>query len=723
MRFFMKKSVRLVGLILLILLLVNQPSHFYAGAMQQQPQPGPGKKFVVTPFGPIEVDISDPRPGIAFGPPLQPEPAAPAAVQPPAAPVQPGAAQTPPAGPQPQGDQSVNVQLNFNNADLHQVVRLIGNILAINYVIDPTVRGSVNMNTAGNVRRSDLFGILEAILKMNGATMVKADNFYQIVPANTAVRMPLEVQNAQPGVAPDDQIVLQIVAMKFVASEEMAKLLTPYISEAGNIVAQGSVLLITDRRSNLRKLLEVIDVFDTRAFQGERVRILPIKNNRVKDVVDDLKTVFSGYALSTNTAIRFLPIERMNSVLVVTPNPDVFTEVERWLDRLDQPIQTAGLRNYVYRAKNAKALDIQRVLLELYATDVIVQTPQPVAPPPTTSNPPVAVNPAGPNGMANTSPAAPNAQPATGFVSARLGGQLRIVADPINNALVIQATPQDYQTLERTIQELDVLPRQVLIDAQIYEVNLDHSLSLGLSAILQNKGTLAADQKVPNAQTTASFAAATGLQATTFAFVGRTRELVAFLNASENRGRIRTLSAPSILVSNNATASVQIGAEIPVPTSSAASGAQQNGSTLFAQTIQFRDTGVILGVTPQINEGGNVTLVIAQEVSQATANTTSAINAPVIGKSAVRSTIVVQNGETIPLTGFMRDSDSLTRNRVPLLGTIPVAGWLFGNTSKSNTRSEIIVLITPHVVSTVDERAAAAEELKAKLKETQRLIN
>src|SRR6185436_18533779 len=113
----------------------------------------------------------------------------------------------------------------------------------------------------------------------------------------------------------------------FVAADEMARLLGPYISEAGHIAAQGGVLLITERRSNLRKLLEIVDEFDTRAFQGERVRILPIKNNRVKDVVDDLKTVFSGYALSTNTAIRFLPIERMNSVLVITPNPDVFAEV------------------------------------------------------------------------------------------------------------------------------------------------------------------------------------------------------------------------------------------------------------------------------------------------------------------------------------------------------------------------------------------------------------
>jgi general secretion pathway protein D len=225
-----------------------------------------------------------------------------------------------------------------------------------------------------------------------------------------------------------------------------------------------------------------------------------------------------------------------------------------------------------------------------------------------------------------------------------------------------------------------------------------------------------------NPQTTASFTSA-GLAATTFAFIGRTRELVAFLNASENRSRIRTLSAPSVLVSNNATAEVQIGAEVPVPTSTAASGAQQGGSTLFAQTIAFRNTGVILSVTPQINDGGNVTLAVAQEVSQANPTTTSNLDAPTIAKSSVRSKIVVQNGETIPITGFMRENDVVGRNRVPLLGSIPVAGLLFGNTTKSNVRSELIILLTPHVVTTVDERAVATEELKAKLKELQRVVN
>src|SRR5262249_45413694 len=216
--------------------------------------------------------------------------------------------------------------------------------------------------------------------------------------------------------------------------------------------------------------------------------------------------------------------------------------------------------------------------------------------------------------------------------------------------------------------------------------------------------------------------ATAGLSATTFAFIGRARELVLFLNAQENRSRVRTLSAPSILVSNNAIAQVQVGAEVPIPTTSSVTPVQQSGTNLFAQTIQFRNTGVILSVSPQINEGGSITLTVSQEVSQASTNTTSAIVAPVIAKSAVQSTIVVQDGETIPLTGFMRENEQLTRNRVPLLGDIPIAGAFFGNTNKSTTRSELIVLITPHVVTTVDERAAAAAELKARLKETQRLI-
>src|SRR5207249_9362984 len=232
-----------------------------------------------------------------------------------------------------------------------------------------------------------------------------------------------------------------------------------------------------------------IDVFDTKVFEGDRVRLFPVKNNLVRDLINDLKSVFAGYGLSdSGGAIRFLPLERMNSILVVTGNPEIFAEVDRWIGRLDQPLATAGLRNYVYRVKNTKASDLQSVLQNLYGR-----------------SPSTAPNAAAPQATPQSAPAQPSvpfptAPPASDTVSSAAPMTLiRIIADTITNSLIIQATPQEWAEIERTLQQLDVLPRQVLIDAQIYEVTLDESLSIGITAFLQN-------QKGPNAisETTAS---------------------------------------------------------------------------------------------------------------------------------------------------------------------------------------------------------------------------
>ena len=602
-------------------------------------------------------------------------------------------------------DAVVPIQLFLDNQDIYQIIQIIGDELGINYIVDPLVRGTVNINTAGTLFRSDLLPILETILRINGATIVQTGNFYEILPANAALRTRLTVQNDFQTLSLDDQFVIQIVRMSFVAASEMSQLLTPYMSEGANIVVHegGNILLVTERRRNLGKLLEIVDIFDTNVFEGERVRLFPIENNLASDMVNDLDTVFSGYALSQASAIRFVAIERLNSILVVSPNAAVFEEVESWLERLDQP--SAGIQNFVYKVQNAKATDIQVVLSQLYATQVqisnLVQaSAESTAAPGQTGT--IAVGAVGGTGAA------------TAFVPS---GNIRIIADQINNALVIQASAQEYAAIEETIRQLDVLPRQVLIDAQIYEVVLDDSIAFGLSAILQNRGTL------QNLQTTASFVGSpASLRVQTFGLIGRSRELLGFLNASENRGRVRTLSAPSVLVSDNMSARFQVGAEVPVPTSSSVTPVQSDGTNLFAQTIQFRPTGVILNVSPQINDGGNVTLVISQEVSQAAANTTSGVAAPVIGTAAVQSTIVVRDGQTIAIAGFIRESNELTRSRLPLLGRIPVLGALFGSTSRSTTRTELIVLITPHVIRNNDDADLATEELMDKLREIQEML-
>jgi general secretion pathway protein D len=676
---------------------------FFVGPASSAQQPN-GQ---ITPFGVIPATQPPPAPAPAPVPAQAPVAQAPPPAAPAAAP-----APQPQAPPASQAtDDVVPISLDLDNTDIYQVIKILAETLKLNYIIDPTIKGTVNIHTSGNLKRSDLLPLLETLLKMNGATMVKIGSFYHIVPVTTALRQPLQVQGAN-AVSGDDQIVIQVVRMKFVSAAEMARLLTPYLGEGANILTHDSdnILLLSERRSNLRKLLELIDVFDSKAFQGDRVRLFPVKSSVVRDLVSDLKLVFAGYGFGENgSAMRFVALERMNAVLAITTNQELFSQVEQWIERLDQPLPSAGLRNYVYKMKNTKATDIQTVLLNLYA--------------------PQAQRPATPGAPGQPAPQQPPFQPSTtpfslpsqtpDVISAAVGNNgIKIISDVVNNFLIIQATPQDWIQIERTLEQLDVLPRQVLIDAQIYEVTLDESLNIGLSATLQNRGTLA------NPQTTASFAGSPpGLAIQTFGFVGRTRELVAFLNSAENRSRVRTVSAPSVLVKDNMVADFTVGADIPVPTSSAiAGGVQSNGSSVFTQTISFRSVGVLLRVRPQINDSGTLTLEVSQEVSQASANTTSSIAAPEIGRSAVNSTIVVENNQTIAIGGFIRENKDVSRSRLPLLGRIPGIGVMFGNTDTSSSRTELVVLITPHVVRTRDELESASDELKGRLREVQKLI-
>jgi general secretion pathway protein D len=628
-----------------------------------------------------------------------------------------GAGQQPPAAAQ--DDQASPIALNIDNTDIYQVIDIIAGALNLNYVVDPAVKGTVNLHTGSTLRRSDLMPILETILKINGATMIQSGNFYQIVPSATAVRQPLSLQ-ASAAISPDDQMVIQVVPMKFVAAVEMERLLMPYLSEGGNITVNtaGNILLVSDRRSNLRKLMEIVNVFDSGEFEGQRVRMLPVKYSVARDLVEELKTIFAGYALSEKaTAIRFVAMERTNEILVVTPNPDVFPVIEKWIGQLDQPLSTAGIRTFIYKAKYSRAIDLQKVLSQLYSS---VSSPSfsPLTLPGAAAGAANAGQQPVPT-AGNPLPVPQLPTPSTPSIQSTGTDSVRIIADEVNNALLIQATQPVYADIEMALRELDIQRRQVLIDAQIYEVALDDSTSFGISAILQNRGTLVRS-------TTASFATPQGegstpsLSVQTFTPIGRARELILFLNAQENRSRIRTLSAPSVLVTDNQQAEFQVGAEVPVPVSSSVTPVQSDGTNLFAQTIQFRNTGVILKVKPQVNDSGGITLEVAQEVSQAGSNTTSGIVAPVIGKSSVNSTIVIDNGQTIALGGFIRENHDSDRSRIPVLGRIPGVGALFGSTTRGHTRTELIILITPHVLRNRNDAELATQELRSKLKEIQK---
>ena len=611
-----------------------------------------------------------------------------------------------------EADETVPIALHLENADLLQVIGIIAAELKINYVVDPDVEGTVNINTLGEVRRADLFPLLQMVLRINGATAVQTGNFYRIVPLTEMQRLPIEpgLDRLAADLPPDDRMVMNIIPLRYFSAADMTKILTPYLSEGGHLLSleQGNILIVTDTSQGMRRLLELAALLDTDTFMGQRVRLYPIEHSAATRVAAELKDVFSAYAFSEEgSGIRFVPLERINSILVVAANPGVFSEVEKWLQRLDQPRQEAGVRTFIYKVENGKAADLASVLGPLLGLSGY-------------GSPTTAAAGAGQSAMTAGAAAGQFATPAALMPATGIAGErshIRIVPDPINNQLVIQATLQEYEQMRETLQELDIVPRQVMIEAKVYEVDLTGALSVGVRAFLQQRS---GEERKP----LGSFGreAPPALNVSVGTLVGMTRELLLFLNAAEAHSQARVISAPSIMASDNLAATINVGTEVPMLTSQAlVGGAQSQGTNLFTNTIQNRDTGVLLTIIPRINSSGLVNLQIQQEVS-APLPPLGSIQSPSIQKRAISTQVVVHDGETLALGGIIQETRTVSKNRVPLLGDIPIIGLLFGNTSLSTQRTELIVLLTPTVIRDRTEARRATTEFRDKLRDLRKIL-
>ena len=300
--------------------------------------------------------------------------------------------------------------------------------------------------------------------------------------------------------------------------------------------------------------------------------------------------------------------------------------------------------------------------------------------------------------------------------SAQTARGIRIVPDMVNNLIVVQSTPQEWEVIRRTLEQLDFPPRQVLIDAQIYEVSLTGALTNGVSAFLRTR-TGDTERKL-----TGGFDSLGRTSLTIGALIGNTRELAAFLVASKDDGRTKVISAPSIIATDNIAATITVGQSVPTLASQGlAAGAQVGGDSLFANTIQNVQTGVSLSITPRINASGIVTLFIDQEVSNPLAPT-GAIQSPSIDRRNVSTQITVEDGTTVAIAGIIQETDIYQRSRVPFLGDIPFIGAAFGSTSVSRSKTELVILMTPRVIYDENEIISASEELQSKLRSLRRLI-
>jgi general secretion pathway protein D len=335
-----------------------------------------------------------------------------------------------------------------------------------------------------------------------------------------------------------------------------------------------------------------------------------------------------------------------------------------------------------------------------------------VAPPPGAQAPP-------PAGGSDQTGRLLGSETAGSAVTAERG--IRVVADPINNLIVVQGTQQEWEVIQRTLQQLDFPPRQVLIQAKVYEVSLTGVLSSGVEAYLARRGgqNTLAERKVLGGFTRGGLS-----NLSLGALVGNTRELAIFLNATQSDGRTRVLSAPSLIATDNIAAQITVGQSVPTLSSQAlAGGAQSDGSSLFTNTISNVQTGVSLSITARVNASGIVTMEVNQEVSSPQAPTSAdAIQSPTIDRRNIRTQITVNDGDTVAIAGVIQETDFYSRSRVPGIGKIPILGGFFGGTSTSKVRTELVVLLTPRVIYDETEFVSASEELKTGLKSLRRVI-
>ncbi|HTP87911.1 MAG TPA: type II secretion system secretin GspD [Candidatus Acidoferrales bacterium] len=707
-------------------------------------------------------------------------------------PAQPGQAGNPaqtnaPASNAPRLDQPGALRLT--NVSLTELIDILAKQLKINYILDPAVKGSVTVYTYGEVKPIDLMQLLETVLRVNGMAMVKVGDLYRIVPVARINQLPLTPNvNLEGKTLPDDErVILNLIFLKYTSATEIANLVKPFLGEGAtlSVYEPANLIIMQDNARSMKRTMDLIALFDSDQLAGQRVRLFEIENSRPSDIQKELDSVFKSYALSDkNQSVKFIAVDRINTLIAVAPNPGIFAKVEEWIKKLDVAVKTSAgqVNSYVYRLKYARSETIAMAIMALYSNNpmalvMLASMAQ--------MNNQVNGGAYGQNGLMNgngygspygmagggmgamgmmgmmgvggmglagmypgmypgtnyasygymppmgTSPIAPQAGTTqTNPADAGLTGQYlgypsygmqtpgpripHVIPNPFDNTVLIQATPQEYEQILGLLRQLDVAPRQVLIDAKIYEVELTGAFSAGVSSFLQQKDT---GSRILNITTGAA-----GLTLNTGALVLRSHELLAAITAAENNTHTRVISAPSIIATDSIAASLNVGEDVPVLTSQAVTGGvQQSGSSLFTNTVSNRSTGVTLSILARVNSSGIVTLVINQNVSSPEAPAAGGIQSPSFSNRSFQTQLTVQDGDTIAIGGIIQESNLQSSAGIPVLHRLPIVGPVFGTKSVSKSRTELVVFLTPRVIYDANQMLEATDEIKSGMKRIQAL--
>lgn len=595
-----------------------------------------------------------------------------------------------------------DITLNFPNADAGVVAKaVLGDLLRLRYTIDPSVNAKINLVSAAPVARASVLDLFEKALRAANLALVPQGKGYQITATNSAGAIGT-IGAGQTGYG------TEIVNLQFVNAEELKRLLDSLLpGTVSSIDSTRNTMVVAGTTGQRAAVRDILKQFDVNWLRNMSFALFVPQRTDARLITPELDKLINDANAPTRGLVRLISMEKLNGILAISAQPQYLEDVRRWVDILDREGQNNERRLFVYTVQNGRARDLATTLNAAFGLSG--QSGATTASDPFASDKPDASN----TGSGNTAARGPRTPAASAADSEATKGEgelsVTISADEVNNAIVVFANPRDYAVVEEALRKLDVMPFQVMIEAAITEVTLTDNLKYGLqwnfasgvNSFVLSDGTVSQDVANPSPGFSFFFSGNNDIQGT--------------LNALEKRTNVKVISAPKLLVLNNQTAALQVGDQVPITTQTA-TGITTGNNGSIVNSVEYKDTGVILKVTPRVNSSGLVLLDIAQEVSDVTTNTTSSISSPVISTRRISTSIAAQDGQVIALGGMFRNSKTFGKSGVPLLSRIPVVGALFGTNIDTQNRTELLVILKAHVLRSADDGRAITEELRAKLR-------
>ncbi len=588
------------------------------------------------------------------------------------------------------------VELNYEQADLRLVLEQLADSLDISILIDPSIDNRISIRTSPDrpLQRDDIWPLIRLLSRDAGIFLERVGDVYNARKIDSG--MPPEIVSPDSGVANQSAEVLQVTPLTYVSTETAVQALTPLLAPEGSVSQLGSrdLLLITASDFLLQRANELLTLIDADPFTNQGIHLYRLSNANATEVAEELTEIL-GLIEGDSPSYQVRGIERINAILVTAPAARGFEEISRWVQILDADSQEQVEQLFMYKVKNLDALELAETL-----STVFEEVDELFSPPGNARGAASTVMPTF-SGEADQATSIETEQvfqsestaPQNGAVSANL--TVKIVADEATNSLLIRSTARDYRELLTTISQLDVVPLQVMVNAVIAQITLADDTRFGV-----DWSRVAGNTSNPiSSSTVTDFAPNLNGLMFTRGFIDGSARVDATLEAIAQNNEVQLLARPSLTVGNNQEGEIQIGAEVPVE-----AGQSISAGGLSTTNIQYRDTGIGLLITPQINDDGVVNLIINQTLRSVDNSASGINNNPVFNNQEITTTVVVRNGENVVLGGLIQTDTEALNTGVPFLNRVPGLGNLFSYQQDNLERRELFIVLRPEIID-LNERA------------------